>query len=92
MPEQTDPAPARSPLAREAILFGICLFAGLVLMPLGVYFVGKAVLEAYAGGGFFRFWADWFRGLASGGLAWWLCTLGPYAFVLFIRGARLALR
>lgn len=83
---------ARSPLAREAVLAGVAIFIGVSVLPLAVYFTGMKVLGPYAGGGLFRFWGDFFVGLAHGGVPWWLLALGPYALVLAGRGFRLAWR
>ncbi|HNR23163.1 MAG TPA: hypothetical protein PKL49_09075 [Steroidobacteraceae bacterium] len=83
---------ARSPLAREALLALIALIVGVTLLPLAVYYTGVEILGPYSEGGLWRFWGDFFKGLARGGLSWWLIALGPYALLLFARGARGALR
>ena len=65
-------------LRKEGALFAILLFAGFVLLPIAIWFVGKAVFGAYGGAGY----ADFF-GVLSGkirggdGVAWFL-VLSPY--------------
>lgn len=81
-----------SPIAREGIVFSLALFAGITLLPLAVWLVGARLLGPYTNGGYLRFWGDFFVGLASGGLAWWLLALGPYLLLLFFRLIRRAVR
>lgn len=83
---------AQSRLAREGWLLLTMLGLGLLALPPAVYFTGLEVLGPYQNGGLFRFWGDFFLGLTRGDLPWWLLALGPYAFVLFIRAARLGWR
>jgi hypothetical protein len=83
---------AQSPVVREALIALIALIVGVTLLPVAVYYTGVETLGPYTGGGLWRFWGDFFKGLAQGGLSWWLIALGPYALLLFARGARAAFR
>lgn len=78
-----------SPARREASLALGALLVGLLLMPVLVWFVGRMTLGDYTHGGLGALWADYFRGLARGDLAFWIMLLGPYGFLLL---GRLALR
>jgi hypothetical protein len=73
---------------REIILLLVLLACGLFVMPLLIWAVGHAVLGPYAGGGgtAFSLLADFFVGLKSGSLLYWSVVLGPYVFVLILRG------
>ncbi|MDW8258009.1 MAG: hypothetical protein RML32_01040 [Gammaproteobacteria bacterium] len=55
---------------------------GVVLVPWAIYAVGRLTLGAYANGGPFALWADFFRGLADGMLAYWIAALGPLCLVI----------
>jgi len=83
---------ARPPLVREALIALIALIVGITLLPLAVYYTGVEILGPYSEGGLWRFWGDFFKGLARGGLSWWLIALGPYALLLFARATRTAFR
>lgn len=83
------PAAAAKPLQRELLLAGFALLAGLLLIPVLVWLVGRMTLGEYTHGGVPAFLADYLRGLARGDLAFWVMLLGPYGFLLL---GRLALR
>jgi len=74
---------------RELLLAGLALLAGLLLMPVLVWLVGRMTLGDYTHGGLFAFFADYLRGLGRGDLAFWVMLLGPYGFLLL---GRVALR
>lgn len=78
-----------SPVRRELVLAVAALLTGLLLMPILVWFAGRMTLGEYTHGGLGALWADYFRGLARGELAFWIMLLGPYGFLLL---GRLALR
>ena len=72
-------------LKKEALLFLLLLFAGIVMLPLAVYHVGQAVFGAYAGAGYGDFFGTIsakLRGLDS--VAWFL-VLSPYLFWQAVR-------
>jgi hypothetical protein len=92
VPNLLDRYRSQPPLIREAWLFLALLLVGLCMVPVAVYYTGHEMLGPYAEGGLLQFWRDYFTGLARGGLPWWLLALGPYAFVMSCRGARIAWR
>ncbi len=75
-----------SPAVRkEAVLFIVLLFVGIVLLPLAVFFVGELVFGAYDGAGFGDFLGSIsarLRGLD--GVAWFL-VLSPYLALQCLR-------
>lgn len=85
----------RRGLARESITLALGLLAGLVLLPAGVYVVGRVLFGAYTrspsdrtGAGPLALWSDYLSGLASGSLAHWLLLVGPYVLYLIVRLGR----
>lgn len=77
---------------RETLLFAGCLVAGLVLMPLLIWLIGRLTLGSYANGGPLKLWLDFVRGLGHGEQPFWWVLAGPYLASLFFRGATLLLR
>ncbi len=72
-------------IQKEALLFFVLLFVGIVLLPVAVYYVGQAVFGAYAGAGYGDFFGTIsakLRGLD--GVAWFL-VLSPYLFWQCVR-------
>jgi hypothetical protein len=80
------------PLRREALIAGLCLLTGLLVMPLLVWFAGRSTLGDYSHGGPFALLGDYLAGLARAEFAFWVMLLGPYAFVLLLRGVLRAAR
>jgi hypothetical protein len=85
----------RTGLAREAITLMLGLFAGLVLLPLCIYGVGRLLLGPYTrsateteGAGPWALWMDFLNGLGRGSLAHWLIAVGPYVLYLIVRLGR----
>jgi len=70
--------PVRQAATKELGLLVFLLFAGLVLLPVLIYFVGQIVFGDYAGVGY----GDFFGGLSakvrSGEWASWFLILSPY--------------
>lgn len=75
-------------LTRELLTLGLCLLLGLLLMPVLIWFVGKAELGPYANGGLGALLGDYYVTLAKGSLAFWLVALGPYSVLWLLRGLR----
>jgi hypothetical protein len=73
---------------RELLALGVCLGAGLLLMPPLIWSIGSAKLGPYAGGGLFALWRDYLLALIRGSVAFWLVALGPYAALWLLRAAR----
>lgn len=77
---------------REVLLLAGCLVAGLLLMPLLIWLVGRVTLGSYANGGPLKLWLDFLRGLGHGELPFWAVLAGPYLVTLFFRAATLLFR
>ena len=75
----------KHPLAREALLFVGLAIAGVVLLPLGVFFVGDAVFGSYGGNGFGEFFEVLLRKLGRADRFAWLLVLSPYIVVQVLR-------
>jgi len=63
---------------RESLLFLWLLLAGLVLLPMAVYIVGRQVFGDYGGAGFPAFYGMLHSDLRSGRPAIWFLVLSPY--------------
>jgi hypothetical protein len=79
-------------LRREAILLGVALVCGFVLIPLAIWAVGNRILGPYthlqdptAGTGPMRLLADYYGGLAHGSIIFWCVGFGPYVLLWLIR-------
>lgn len=59
-------------------MFAILLFVGIVLLPLAIWFVGKAVFGAYGGAGYADFFGTLSGKIRSGDLVAWFLVLSPY--------------
>ena len=76
MSEKTN-SPSRV-LRKEAAAFAGFLLCGLVLLPVLIWFVGKAVFGAYGGAGFAEFYGMLSGKIRSGDLAAWFLVLSPW--------------
>jgi hypothetical protein len=85
-PPRTESSALNSRGRRELILLLILLACGLFVVPLIIWAIGQSVLGPYADGGAFALLADFFMGLKSGSLIYWAVVIGPYVFVLILRG------
>ena len=72
-------------LKKEAALFTALLFVGLVLLPILVWFVGKAVFGAYGGHGFADFFGTLSCRIRSGDLGAWTLVLSPWLALRIVR-------
>ena len=63
---------------KEAAVFALFLFAGLVLLPVAIWFVGKAVFGAYGGAGYAEFYGTLSGKIRSGDLVAWFLVLSPW--------------
>jgi hypothetical protein len=75
-------------LWRELLLIAACIGIGVIVMPCLIFAVGRIALGPYAHGSVFALWRDFMIGLVSGSQAVWFIALGPYLFVLLLRGGR----
>jgi len=67
--------------AREAVILGASLGAGLLIVPLLAYLAGALVLGPYPGGSANQIIENEFRGLAAGAWSSWIIALAPYVMV-----------
>ncbi len=81
---QTQPA-IRRILTKELALLAILLFFGLVVLPIAIWFVGKAVFGAYGGAGYMDFFGTLSGKIRSGDLVAWFLVLSPYIVWQVIR-------
>lgn len=65
-------------LRKEAAMFAGFLFFGLVLLPVVIWFVGKAVFGAYGGAGFADFYGTLSGKIRTGDLVAWFLVLSPW--------------
>lgn len=63
---------------KELALLSCLLFFGLVLMPIGIYWMGEAVFGNYAGHGYGDFFGTLSAKLRSGDLVAWFLVGSPY--------------
>ncbi len=76
---------SKHPVAREALLFVVLAIAGVVLLPLAVFYVGDAVFGSYGGDGFGEFFESLLGKLGRADRFAWLLVLSPYIVVQVLR-------
>jgi hypothetical protein len=76
----------------EAVTFGIAVLVGVLVMPVLIYLAGAIALKAYANGGVFSLYYDWFAGLFGGHASFWIVVAGPFFFLTLFRACRWGLR
>jgi hypothetical protein len=76
----------------EAMTFGLAVLAGLLVMPVLIYLAGLIALQAYANGGVFSLYYDWFKGLFELRPSFWAVVFGPLVFLTLFRVFRWILR
>ena len=75
----------RSLPARELTWLAAALLVGLIVVPLGVHFVGMKVLGPYPSGGLGDYLRDYYAGLGRGLRSQWILVLGPYVLICIVR-------
>jgi len=63
---------------RELALFLVLFFAGLVILPILIYVVGRALFGEYSGFGFSDFYQSLHADLRAGEPVVWFLMLSPY--------------
>jgi hypothetical protein len=76
----------------EAMTFAFAALVGLLIMPAMIYVAGLIALKAYANGGVFSLYYDWFAGLFGGHSSYWIVVIGPFAFLTLFRSCRWIVR
>ena len=72
-------------LTKELALVATLLFFGLAVLPIAVWFVGKAVFGAYGGAGYMEFFGTLSGKIRSGDLVAWFLVLSPYLVWQIVR-------
>ncbi|HKD54336.1 MAG TPA: hypothetical protein VKB72_08930 [Steroidobacteraceae bacterium] len=75
---------------REAIVYGIAVLCGLLLMPFLIWYAGNRWLGPYTHGqnlhgGPFALLQDYFVGLLHGSAVFWAVALGPALLLMLLR-------
>lgn len=83
---------SQSPLTFEAVTLGLAILVGLLIMPALIYLAGRYTLDAYANGGVFALYYDFFKGLFEPRSSCWIVVIGPFVFLTLLRILRLARR
>jgi len=65
-------------IKKEAALFAVMLFVGLVILPIAVWFVGKSIFGAYGGAGYSDFFGTLSGKIRNGDLVAWFLVLSPW--------------
>lgn len=76
----------------EAVTLGLCVLAGLLVMPALIFLAGRLALDDYANGGVFALYGDFFKGLFEPRGSFWIVVIGPFVFLSVFRLFRLVLR
>lgn len=71
-------SPLKRAVIRELALFLGLLFFGLVLMPIGIYLIGREVFGAYGGHGYGDFFGSLSGKIRGGDRVAWFLVLSPY--------------
>ncbi len=77
---------------RELALFLGLLLAGLVLLPIAIYWLGPRVLGEFGGHGFADFFGSLAVRLRAGEFAAWFLVLSPYLAIQVLRLTRFGWR
>ena len=72
-------------IVKEAVWLGVLALVGLVLLPIAIYLVGRAVFGEYGGDGFGGFYGQLLSGFVGGELVVWFLLLSPYLLWLLFR-------
>ena len=84
-------SPKNTVLRELAIFLGL-LFAGLVLVPIAIYWIGPRVLGDFGGYGFADFFGSLSARLRGGEAAAWFLVLSPYLVIQVLRLTRFGWR
>ncbi len=71
--------------ARELLLLAGSLLAGLLLVPLALYFSSPFILGNYGGSGYAEFLGILLRDVRAGQPGAWIIVVSPYAAMLALR-------
>lgn len=71
-------SPRGKAIKKEAVLFTGLLFFGLAVLPIAIWFIGKAVFGAYGGMGYGDFFGTLGGKIRDGDLVAWFLVLSPW--------------
>lgn len=71
-------SPLGKSLKKEVALFAGLLFFGLVILPIAIWFIGKAVFGTYGGVGYGDFFGRLSGKIRDGDLVAWFLVLSPW--------------
>ncbi|MFB3125730.1 MAG: hypothetical protein ACE1Z7_09165 [Woeseiaceae bacterium] len=77
--------PFKQKALNETALALSFFFAGLVLLPLAIYFTGQSVFGEYSGAGFSDFYGRLSGEIREGRPAVWFLVLTPYLVLMLLR-------
>ena len=80
----TTGSPRKSALREVALFLGL-LLAGLVLLPIAIYWIGPHLLGEFGGYGFSDFFGSLAARLRAGEFAAWFLVLSPYLAIQVLR-------
>ncbi len=86
------PGSLKNTVLREVAMFLGLLFAGLVLLPIAIYWIGPRVLGDFGGYGFADFYSSLSARLRGGEPAAWFLVLSPYLVIQVLRLTRFGWR
>ena len=81
----TETALSINVLRREALLFSALLFAGIVILPAAIYWVGNLVFGEYGGGTYGQFFSLLALKIRAGDSVAWFLVLAPYLGIQCLR-------
>jgi len=85
VPALTDRLSLKKTAIREAVLLCWLLLAGVVALPIAVWFIGQALFGEYGGSGFGDFFAELNLRILTGDKVAWFLVLSPYIGVTTLR-------
>lgn len=78
MTNSTIPPDLRQRVTKETALLAVLLFIGFVLLPIGIYAVGRIVFGTYGGMGYGGFFSMLSEKIRNGDVVAWFLVLSPY--------------
>ena len=77
--------PIKKRALNELALALSLVFAGMVLLPLAIYFTGQSIFGEYSGAGFFEFYRRLSGEVRQGRAVVWFLVLSPYLILMLLR-------
>ena len=77
--------PTKQRALNELALALALVFAGIVLLPLAIYFTGQSIFGEYSGAGFSEFYRRLSGEVREGRPVVWFLVLSPYLILMLLR-------